>query len=68
MMEEIPLSERSVESLEEREQGSGPESKVNAIASTDDQPKGVREGRAAHITAKATDSSLDRNDCWTFPG
>ena len=26
------------------------------------------EGRAGHVTAKATDSSLDRNDCWTFPG
>jgi len=28
---------------------------VNATASTDYQPKGVREGRAAQVTAKATD-------------
>ena len=33
--------------------------KVNTSASTNYQPKGVREGRAAHVTAKATDSSLD---------
>jgi hypothetical protein len=31
--------------------------KVNASASSHYQPKGVWEGRAAHITAKATDSS-----------
>src|SRR6266436_5034734 len=31
--------------------------KVNASASSQYQPKGVREGRAAHITAKATDNS-----------
>jgi hypothetical protein len=30
---------------------------MNAAASSDYQPKGVREGRAAHVTAKATDSS-----------
>jgi len=29
---------------------------VNATASSDYQPKGVQEGRAAHVTAKATDS------------
>ncbi len=33
--------------------------KVNTSASSKYQPKGVREGRAAHSTAKATDSSLD---------
>ena len=33
--------------------------KVNTSASTDYQPKGVWEGRAAHSTAKAIDSSLD---------
>jgi len=65
---EILWAERGVKSLEEREQGSGPQPQVNAAASTDYQPKGVREGRAAHVTAKATDSSLDRNDCWTSPG
>jgi hypothetical protein len=57
--EEIPKAERGVKSLEEREQGSGPQqAPVNAAASSDYQPKGVREGRAAHVTAKATDSSL----------
>ena len=33
--------------------------KVNASASSNCQPKGVREGRAAHVTAKATDSSQE---------
>jgi len=33
--------------------------KVNASASSHYQPKGVWEGRAAHITAKATDSSQE---------
>ena len=44
---------------------------VNATASTDYQPKGVREGRAAHITAKATDRvrrvpgrALDLSGVW----
>jgi len=32
---------------------------MNAVASTDYQPKGVREGRAAHITAKARDSNQE---------
>jgi len=41
-----------------REQRSGPQLEVNAAASSDYQPKGDREGRAAHITAKATDSGL----------
>ena len=31
---------------------------MNAKASSNYQPKGVREGRAAHFTAKATDSIL----------
>ena len=33
--------------------------KVNVKASSNSQPKGVQEGRAAHITAKATDSIPD---------
>jgi hypothetical protein len=42
---------------------------VNAAASSDSQPKGVWEGRAAHATAKATDSiRIDRSGCWTSPG
>lgn len=32
---------------------------VNASASSNYQPKGVREGRAAQVTAKATDSSQE---------
>jgi len=32
---------------------------VNAVASSNSQPKGVQEGRAAHVTAKATDSILE---------
>ena len=32
---------------------------MNAAASSDYQPKGVQEGRAAHVTAKAIDSILD---------
>ena len=41
------------------EQGSGPQpSQVNAAASSDSQPKGDREGRAAHVTAKAIDNVL----------
>jgi hypothetical protein len=42
---------------------------VNAAASSDYQPKGVWEGRAAHVTAKATDSTRSvRSGCWTSPG
>jgi hypothetical protein len=52
-----------------REQGSGPQLNVNAAASSDYQPKGVWEGRAAHVPAKATDSiRLVRSGCWTSPG
>jgi len=55
-------AERSVESPCHRgEQSGGPQHKVNAAASTDYQPKGVWEGRAAHVTAKATDIILNRN-------
>jgi len=50
------------------EQTGGPQQSVNATASTDYQPKGVWEGRAAHFTAKATDSIPSRNECWTSPG
>ena len=46
----------------------GRNNSVNAIASSYYQPKGVREGRADHVTSKATDSIPDRNECWTSPG
>jgi hypothetical protein len=52
----------------EGEQTSGPQQSVNAIASSHYQPKGVWESRAAHVTAKATDSIPDRNGCWISPG
>jgi hypothetical protein len=42
------------------EQACGPQRAVNAEqASSDCQPKGVREGRAGHVAAKAKDSTLD---------
>src|SRR5438270_2085690 len=43
-----------------RKQAGGPQRIVNAEqASSDLQPKGVREGRAGHFAAKAIDSALD---------
>src|SRR5215469_11409531 len=66
---EIRAARRSVESPCKRgEQISGLQQSVNAIASTDYQPKGVWESRAAHGTAKATDSIPERNGCWISPG
>jgi hypothetical protein len=57
---EIRAAERSVKSPCKRgKQTSGPQHKVNAAASSNSQPKGVPEGRAAHVTAKATDSILE---------
>jgi hypothetical protein len=41
---------------------------VNAAASSYSQPKGVREGRAAHVTAKATDSTGDSEPVLDLPG
>jgi hypothetical protein len=66
---EIRAAKRSVKSPCKRgEQSSGLQQSVNAIASTNYQPKGVWESRASHVTAKATDSILDRNECWILPG
>jgi hypothetical protein len=57
---EIRPAERGVKSpCNGGEQASGPQHKVNAAASSYSQPKGVGEGRAAHVTAKATDSTPD---------
>jgi RNA-directed DNA polymerase len=51
------------------EQACGPQpSEVNVAASSDDQPKGVRESRAGHVTAKATDSDLDPKRSLDLPG
>jgi hypothetical protein len=66
---EIRAARRSVKSSCKREeQTSGLQQSVNAIASTNYQPKGVWGSRAAHVTAKATDSILGRNECWILPG
>ena len=51
-----------------RERRSGPQHKVNAAASTYSQPKGVWEGRAAHVTAKATDSTRESERVLDLPG
>lgn len=52
-----------------REQSRGPQRVVNAEqASSDYQPKGVREGRAAHVTAKATDRVPDPERALALPG
>jgi hypothetical protein len=40
----------------------------NAAASSNYQPKGVWEGRADHVAAKATDSILDRNGMLDLSG
>ena len=66
---EILPAERDVKSPCKRgEQTSGPQHKVNAAASSDYQPKGVWEGRAAHSTAKATDSIRDSEGMLDFLG
>ena len=41
---------------------------VNVVASSNYQPKGVWEGRAAHITAKATDSHQELERWVDLPG
>lgn len=63
------MAERAVESLSRREQHSGPQREVNAEqASSDYQPKGDWDGRAAHVTAKATDRFLDSERSLDVPG
>jgi hypothetical protein len=42
--------------------------KVNTTASTNYQPKGAWESRAAHVTAKATDNPLESERGWISPG
>ena len=53
---EIPGAERCVESLAVGGSEGAGRNHVNAAASSDNQPKGVWEGRAAHVTAKAMHS------------
>jgi RNA-directed DNA polymerase len=44
------------------------EHKVKAAASSDYQPKGARDGRAAHCTAKAIDSARESEATLDIPG
>jgi len=41
---------------------------MNALASSDYQPKGVRESRAGHVAAKATDSIQELERVWDLYG
>ena len=61
-------AERGVKSLEKREQNRGPQHEVKFAASSDFHPKGVRESRADHITAKATDMILESERVMDFSG
>lgn len=62
------VAERIVESLERGSNEAG-RNTVNAEqASSDSQPKGVREGRAGHVTAKAMHSAHVLERALGFPG
>ena len=67
-MEEIPQAERGVKGLSWRKQRSGPQHNVKATASTNNQPKGVWDGRVAQTTTKATDSALESESMLDIPG
>jgi hypothetical protein len=54
--------------LKERGANQRAATKVNAVASSNFQPKGVREGRAAHVTAKALDSTPNSEWVLDLPG
>ena len=66
--EEIPHTERCVKSPAWRESEEAGRNKVNISASTNYQPKGVRESRAAHVTAKAMHSVLKPDGTLGLPG
>lgn len=51
-----------------REQSRGPQCDVNAAASSNYQPKGVRESRVAHVTTKATDIAQAPERAVALPG
>ena len=65
---EIPRAERCVESLEVGGSKEAGRNKVNAAASSDYQPKGVREGRASHVGVKAMHSVLVPERALGLPG
>src|SRR3990172_9154974 len=65
---EILRAERGVESLEAGGSKEAGRNRVNAAASSDYQPKGVREGRTGHVAAKAMHSVLDPERTLGLPG
>jgi hypothetical protein len=65
---ETPGAERCVASLEGGGSNEAGRNHVNAAASTHYQPKGVREGRAAHVTAKAMYSAPVPERALGLPG
>jgi hypothetical protein len=64
----IPPAERGVESLCQEGAPKRAATVVKPTALSHDQPKGVREGRAAHVTAKATDSGVMPEPPLGLPG
>jgi hypothetical protein len=65
---EIPYAKRCVESLAVGGSEGAGRNIVNAAASSNYQPKGDREGRAAHVTAKAMHNALDPERALGLPG
>ena len=65
---EIPQAERGVKSLMFGGSETAGRNTINAVASSKYQPKGVREGRAAHVTAKATDRTCKSEAVLDIPG
>ncbi len=66
---EIDRAERCVESLEAGGSEGAGRNRVNAVeASSDCQPKGVRESRAGHVAAKATHSAPGPKWALGLPG
>jgi len=64
----IPSAERGVKSLCQEGAQKRAATVVKPTASSHYQPKGVREGRAAHVTAKATDSGVMPEPPLDLPG
>ncbi len=65
--EEIPHTERCVKSPAWRESEEAGRNKVNISASTNYQPKGVRESRAAHVHFPSATASLN-SSAWVLFG
>ncbi len=63
------MVKRTVKSLMKEEAGKRAVTRVNTEqASSEYQPKGVRSGRADHVTAKAIDSGLGSEGTLDAPG